>query len=96
MDKTKNTRIVSRNDTSSNWNTANPLLLKGEIGIEIDTNKIKIGDGVKQWQELDYFGGDKKFEAQRNKALNSIEGKKTVTKTELQNILYKYISKINA
>lgn len=43
----------------------------------------------------DYFGGDKKFEAQRNKALNSIEGKKTVTKTELQNILYKYIKFIN-
>ena len=27
----------------------NPILLKGEIGIEIDTNKIKIGDGVKTW-----------------------------------------------
>lgn len=47
-------RIISRNDTSSNWENINPILLKGEIGIEIDTNKIKIGDGVKSWTQLDY------------------------------------------
>ena len=49
-----NIRIISRNDISSNWEDINPILLKGEIGIEIDTNKIKIGDGVKTWTQLDY------------------------------------------
>ena len=49
-----NKRIVSRNDTSSNWAEINPILLKGEIGIEIDTTKIKIGDGIKTWTELNY------------------------------------------
>ena len=49
-----NVRIISRNDISSNWEDINPILLKGEIGIEIDTNKIKIGDGVKTWTQLDY------------------------------------------
>ena len=52
-----NIRIVSRNDVSSNWESVNPILLKGEIGIEIDTNKIKIGDGVKTWTQLDYASG---------------------------------------
>ena len=37
-----NIRIISRNDISSNWEDINPILLKGEIGIEIDTNKFKI------------------------------------------------------
>ena len=49
-----NIKIVSRNDTSSNWADIDPILLKGEIGIEIDTNKIKIGDGVKSWTQLEY------------------------------------------
>ena len=45
---------VQRNDTAENWNTANPVLLKGEMGVETDTRKFKFGDGVKHWQELDY------------------------------------------
>ena len=49
-----NVRIISRNDISSKWEDINPILSKGEIGIEIDTNKIKIGDGVKTWTQLDY------------------------------------------
>ena len=39
-----NTKIVSRNDISSNWTRANPILLLGEIGIETDTNKLKVGN----------------------------------------------------
>lgn len=51
------TRIVSRNDTAERWLQFNPVLLKGEIGIEIDTNRIKIGDGVTAWASLDYASG---------------------------------------
>lgn len=57
MENLLNIRIISRNDISSNWEDINPILLKGEIGIEIDTNKIKIGDGVKTWTQLDYASG---------------------------------------
>lgn len=57
-----NTRIVLRNDSSANW-LANDsqVLLKGEIGIEFFEDgsvKMKIGDGVKTWSTLDYFGGE--------------------------------------
>lgn len=50
------TRILLRNDVATAWTTANPVLMKGEIGIETDTNKFKIGDGVKHWIELSYVG----------------------------------------
>lgn len=48
------TRIVIRNDTAANWTNSNPVLLKGELGLETDTNKFKIGDGVKAWKDLAY------------------------------------------
>lgn len=51
-----NVTILLRNDTAANWTTENPVLSKGEVGIEIDTNKFKIGDGVKTWTQLSYAG----------------------------------------
>lgn len=54
--QTLKTRILLRNDTATAWSTANPVLMKGEIGIEIDTNKFKIGDGTKTWSALSYVG----------------------------------------
>lgn len=48
------TRIILRNDTKENWTSVDPILLKGEMGIEIDTNNFKFGDGVKKWSELPY------------------------------------------
>ena len=50
-------KILFRRDTASNWNTANPVLSAGEIGLESNTNKIKLGDGTSHWQDLDYFFG---------------------------------------
>lgn len=46
--------IITRNDTAANWTTKNPVLRKGEMGIEIDTHKFKFGDGTKTWNQLDY------------------------------------------
>lgn len=48
-------KLILRNDTEENWISANPVLLKGEAGLETDTLKIKFGDGVKAWSELAYF-----------------------------------------
>jgi Major tropism determinant N-terminal domain len=51
-------RVQLRHDTATNWTTANPLLLQGEIGIEVDTNRMKLGDGINRWQTLPYFPSD--------------------------------------
>ena len=48
--------ILIRNDTAANWTAANPVLSKGEFGVEIDTKKFKIGDGVTTWSQLVYSG----------------------------------------
>lgn len=55
--KTINTRQKQKYDTSTNWATNNPVLLAGELGIESDTNKFKIGNGTSAWNELEYAGG---------------------------------------
>lgn len=56
--KTLNTRIQIRNDLAATWTEKNPVLLKGEMGVETDTRKIKIGDGLNKWSALSYSGAD--------------------------------------
>ena len=56
-EKTISTRHKQKYDTSTNWATNNIVLLAGEIGIESDTNKFKVGNGTSTWNELDYTGG---------------------------------------
>lgn len=56
--KTLKTKIIMRNDTAENWRIKNPILDKGEIGVESDTNKFKIGDGSTAWIDLAYAGAD--------------------------------------
>lgn len=48
------TKIVLKNDTAANLKAKNPVLLKGEMCIEIDTNKFKFGDGVTAYNDLPY------------------------------------------
>lgn len=55
MPKTLTTRIILRNDTSTNWNAVKPVLLKGEIGLETDTGRYKIGNGTDAWDLLSYY-----------------------------------------
>ena len=47
-------QIQLRRDSSSNWTTANPTLALGELGLETDGYKYKIGDGVTAWTSLSY------------------------------------------
>jgi hypothetical protein len=39
---------------ASVWADKNPLLQRGEIGYEVDTHKVKVGDGVTYWNDLPY------------------------------------------
>lgn len=56
---TLNTRIQLRHDVKANWDDNSSVVLKaGEVGIETDTSKMKVGDGTKTWAELKYAGGD--------------------------------------
>lgn len=48
-------RIQIRRDTAANWTSANPILANGELGLETDTGKLKVGDGTTQWASLSYY-----------------------------------------
>lgn len=43
-----------RRDTAANWTTNDPTLAEGEMGIETDTLKFKVGDGSTAWTALGY------------------------------------------
>lgn len=48
-------RVIQRNDTAARWQSINPVLAQGELGIVSDGAKgYKIGDGVTAWNNLDY------------------------------------------
>jgi hypothetical protein len=38
------------------WIEVNPILRQGEPGFEIDTGKLKIGNGIDNWINLSYIG----------------------------------------
>jgi len=48
-------QIQLRRGTASQWTSTNPTLAAGEIAIETDTSKIKLGDGSTAWTSLAYF-----------------------------------------
>lgn len=54
------TKIQLRHDTSDKWQTANPILASGEIGVETDTQKIKVGNGSTAYNSLQYIGTTRK------------------------------------
>jgi hypothetical protein len=47
-------RLQNRRDTAANWTSNNPTLAAGEIGLETDTTKFKMGDGTTAWISLAY------------------------------------------
>lgn len=49
-------RIQLRRDTAANWIAADPVLSLGEVGIETDTLKSKVGNGSATWTSLSYLG----------------------------------------
>ena len=47
-------RIQLRRGGAQEWANSNPTLAQGELGIELDTGRFKIGDGVTSWNTLRY------------------------------------------
>jgi hypothetical protein len=48
-------QIQIRRDTSTNWTSTNPILAQGELGLELNTGKFKVGNGVDNWNSLPYY-----------------------------------------
>ena len=50
-------QIILRKGSALAWTSANPTLAAGEPGVETDTGKFKIGNGVTAWVSLAYAVG---------------------------------------
>ena len=48
-------QIQLRRGTALEWTNANTILSIGEIGVEHDTGKFKLGNGTSNWNSLQYF-----------------------------------------
>jgi len=53
-------KIQIRRDIAANWTSANPVLSEGEIGLEMDTKKQKVGNGFSTWNSLPYWIEDER------------------------------------
>lgn len=47
-------QLQFRRGTAAQWTAANPVLAAGEMGLETDTTKFKVGDGSTAWNSLSY------------------------------------------
>jgi len=47
--------ILIRRGTAAEWTASNPILLEAEVGLETDTKKLKVGDGLTVWASLPYI-----------------------------------------
>jgi hypothetical protein len=48
-------KLQLRGDTAAAWTAANPILAEREFAIEMDTKKMKVGDGTTAWNSLSYL-----------------------------------------
>lgn len=48
-------KIQIRRDVATAWDTNNPVLDRGELGLDLTNNRLKAGDGVTAWQSLPYL-----------------------------------------
>jgi hypothetical protein len=51
-------RIQIRRGNQADWEAENTLLADGEIGLELDNARFKVGNGTDVWDDLDYWEGD--------------------------------------
>jgi len=64
------TRLQIRRSTSIEWESINPVLLSGELGLETNTNLIKVGNGVDNWISLPYINDPEIIEQQYSTIVN--------------------------
>ncbi len=66
------TVIKLRRDTAANWDTTNPVLAAGEMGIETDTGLHKFGNGTDAWGLLPYAAASRMLQQVKNASGSSM------------------------
>ena len=59
MTETIPIRVQHKRMTASEWTNSSLILLDGELGVESDTGKVKVGNGRDRFSSLQYLTGPK-------------------------------------
>ena len=60
------TTFQLRRGTAADWGRINPVLEAGEPGYAVDTNDLRIGNGVDHWNDLPYISANKSIKEFHN------------------------------
>ena len=59
MTETIPVRVQHKRMSASDWASSTLVLLDGELGVESDTGKVKVGNGTDRFSDLQYLTGPK-------------------------------------
>lgn len=65
MTETIPIRVQHKRMTASDWTNSSLVLLDGELGVESDTGKVKVGNGRDRFSSLQYLTGPKGDKGER-------------------------------
>ena len=86
------TTFQLRRGNAAVWERNNPVLARGEPGFIIDENRLKIGDGVTAWNDLDYIGEANVFNAATHYGFPSVGKENVIYKAEEEKAIYQWNS----
>lgn len=72
------------------WIKNNPVLAAGEAGFELDTNKLKIGDGSTPWSSLPYQSDNSVINASTHYDFPSVGRVDVIYKAAQEQKLYQW------
>jgi len=87
-------RIQFRRDSAENWDKYNPILADGELGIERDTQRFKLGDGTTEWSDLVYSSATLKADPEKFLQLHDVTESEYDDDGLLQSITYDIGAKV--
>ncbi|EHK80486.1 hypothetical protein [Rhodococcus pyridinivorans] len=67
-------RIQLRRGTATEWAAENPVLAPGEVGVELDTGYMKVGNGTATWTARPYQQGPRGLSAYEVAVAGGFEG----------------------
>ena len=82
--------IQLKRGKAATWEKLDPILAYGEPGFEGDTGRLKIGDGISKWSELNYFGESDYYMAQTRYGFPSIGRSDTLYQAVEENAVYQW------
>lgn len=80
MTETIPVRVQHKRMSASDWASSTLVLLDGELGVESDTGKVKVGNGRDRFSSLQYLTGPKGDRGERGQqGLQGIQGLRGLT-----------------